>query len=116
MGLRVFRRVRIAPGFTMNISKHGPSFSAGVRGAHITIGSTGIRRTVGIPGTGVFYTSHTGYHSGVHSAPHFAHNAHSTQQNKGCSYGGCLASLGCLVFIILLVMFIIAICIQAPSK
>ncbi|MGC8624512.1 MAG: NINE protein, partial [Phycisphaerae bacterium] len=31
-----------------------------------------IRRTVGIPGSGIFYTSHTGYHSGVHSGQHFA--------------------------------------------
>lgn len=70
--LRFFRRVRIAPGLTLNLSKHGPSISAGIRGAHITMGRTGIRRTVGIPGTGVFYTSHTGYHSGIHTGQHFA--------------------------------------------
>lgn len=69
--VRFFRRVRIAPGLTVNLSKHGASLSAGIRGAHITVGRTGIRRTVGIPGTGVFYTSHTGYHSGVHSGRHF---------------------------------------------
>jgi len=70
--LRLFRRIRIAPGLTLNLTKHGASLSAGVRGAHITMGRTGIRRTVGIPGTGVFYTSHHGWSSGVHSAPHFA--------------------------------------------
>ncbi len=70
--LRLFRRIRIAPGLTVNLSKHGASLSAGVRGAHITVGRTGIRRTVGLPGTGVFYTSHQGWHSGIHSAPHFA--------------------------------------------
>ena len=70
--MRISRRVRIAPGLTLNLTKHGPSFSAGVRGAHVTIGRTGIRRTVGVPGTGVFYTSHHGWSSGVHSAPHFA--------------------------------------------
>ncbi len=70
--MRLFRRIRIAPGLTLNVAKHGPSLSAGFRGAHITMGRTGIRRTVGIPGTGVFYTSHNGYHTGIHSAPHFA--------------------------------------------
>ncbi len=70
--MRLFRRVRIEPGLTLNSTKHGPSISAGVRGAHVTIGRTGIRRTVGIPGTGIFYTSHAGYHSGIHSAPHLA--------------------------------------------
>ncbi|MGO8843318.1 MAG: DUF4236 domain-containing protein [Methyloceanibacter sp.] len=47
----------------------GPSLSVGVRGAHVTVGRRGIRRTVGIPaGTGIFYTSSTGYHTGIHSA------------------------------------------------
>jgi hypothetical protein len=39
-----------------------------MRGAHVTMGRTGVRKTVGIPGTGIYYTSHTGYHSGAHSA------------------------------------------------
>ncbi len=75
--LRFFRRVRIAPGLTLNLTKHGASLSAGVRGAHVTVGRTGIRRTVGIPGTGVFYTSHTGLHTGVHTARHLTEAARS---------------------------------------
>ena len=39
-----------------------------MRGAHVTVGRTGVRKTVGIPGTGIYYTSHSGYHSGAHSA------------------------------------------------
>jgi hypothetical protein len=65
--LRFFRRVRLAPGVTMNLSRSGPSFSFGVRGAHLTVGRRGVRRTVGIPGTGIFYTSRSGRHSGVHT-------------------------------------------------
>lgn len=60
MGLRYFRRVKLLPGFTMNLSKSGPSLSLGVRGAHVTVGRRGVRRTVGIPGTGLFYTSRSG--------------------------------------------------------
>jgi hypothetical protein len=52
----------------MNLSKSGPSFSVGVRGAHVTMGRRGVRKTVGIPGTGIFYTSRSGHHTGVHSA------------------------------------------------
>jgi Protein of unknown function (DUF4236) len=37
-------------------------------GAHLTVGHRGITRTVGIPGTGIYYTSRQGYHSGFHSA------------------------------------------------
>jgi hypothetical protein len=68
MGLRFFRRVRIAPGISVNFSRSGPSLSLGVRGAHVTLGRRGITKTIGLPGTGVFYTSRSGYHSGYHSA------------------------------------------------
>jgi hypothetical protein len=65
----MFRRVRLAPGISLNLSGSGPSLSFGVRGAHLTVGRTGVRQTVGIPGTGIFYTNREGWHSGVHSSP-----------------------------------------------
>lgn len=65
--LRVWRRAKIIPGVTLNLSKSGPSLSFGVRGAHVTVGRRGVRKTVGIPGTGIFYTSLSGHHSGVHT-------------------------------------------------
>jgi uncharacterized protein DUF4236 len=68
MGLRFFRRQQLFPGFRLNVSKSGPSLSLGVRGAHVTVGPRGITRTVGVPGSGVFYTSRNGRHTGVHSA------------------------------------------------
>jgi hypothetical protein len=57
MGFRLFRRIRIAPGVSLNMSKSGFSVSAGVRGAHVTVGPRGVRRTVGLPGTGIYYTT-----------------------------------------------------------
>lgn len=65
---RFYRRVRIFPGLSVNLSKSGPSLTVGVRGAHMTFGRRGVTRTVGIPGTGLYYTSRTGKHSGFHSA------------------------------------------------
>ena len=59
MGLRLFRRIKIAPGITLNLSKSGLSASAGVRGARVTLGPRGVRRTVGIPGTGISYTENS---------------------------------------------------------
>lgn len=57
----------------MNVSRSGPSLTFGVRGAHVTVGRRGLTRTVGVPGTGLYYTSrrglHTGYHSAAHDAP-----------------------------------------------
>lgn len=68
MGLRFYRRVHLFPGVSVNVSRSGPSLTVGVRGAHVTMGRNGITRTVGLPGTGIYYTSHRGYHSGFHSA------------------------------------------------
>jgi Protein of unknown function (DUF4236) len=65
---RFYRRVHVFPGLTVNLSKSGPSLSVGVGGAHVTVGRRGIRKTVGIPGTGIYYTSSTGHHTGAHSA------------------------------------------------
>ena len=56
MGIRFFRRKKIFPGITLNISRSGPSISVGGRGARMTIGPKGTRRTVGIPGSGISYT------------------------------------------------------------
>ncbi len=54
--LRLFRRVKIAPGVTMNLSRSGLSASIGGRGFHQTYGPRGTRTTVGLPGTGVYVT------------------------------------------------------------
>jgi hypothetical protein len=66
--IRFYRRVRIFPGLSVNLSWSGPSLSFGMRGAHVTVGRSGITKTVGIPGTGIYYTSYSGYHAGIHSA------------------------------------------------
>src|SRR5438445_8092328 len=57
MGLRYRRRVKLFPGFSLNFGRSGlTSVSAGVRGAHYTVGRRGPRATVGLPGTGLSYT------------------------------------------------------------
>lgn len=57
---RLWRRVRIAPGVTINLSKSGASVSVGPRGAKVTVGRRGVRQTLGIPGTGIFATRQLG--------------------------------------------------------
>jgi hypothetical protein len=56
VGLRFYRRFRIAPGVSINLSKGGVSTSIGARGAHLTVGTKGVQETVGLPGTEVYYT------------------------------------------------------------
>ena len=57
MGFRFFRRIRVLPGVTLNLSRRGVSTSVGVRGAHVTVGHGRVRETAGLPGTGMFYTT-----------------------------------------------------------
>ena len=60
MPFRFRRTVRLAPGLRLNLGKRSVSVSAGVRGAHATFGGpAGRRLTVGLPGSGLFYTTTT---------------------------------------------------------
>ncbi len=56
MSFRFWKRIKVAPGVTLNLSKSGGSVSIGPPGAKFTIGPKGKRATVGIPGTGLYYT------------------------------------------------------------
>ena len=93
--VRLFRRVRLAPGISLNLSRSGPSVSLGVRGAHLTLGRSGVRRTVGIPGTGLFYTSRQGWHSGLHSSS-------AVHRNEGADAGGVLLGVLAVIIVALL--------------
>ena len=64
MAFRFWRRVRLAPGITLNLSKSNASLSFGPRGAKYTISPRGNRATAGLPGTGLFYTVHDRNRSG----------------------------------------------------
>ncbi len=55
MAFRFQRRIKIAPGLTLNLSKSGLGLSAGVRGARVSVGSRGTHSHVGLPGTGLAY-------------------------------------------------------------
>jgi hypothetical protein len=56
MGLRFTRRVSLIPGLRLNLSKSGASLSIGHRGAWYTVGPKGRRATLGLPGTGLYWT------------------------------------------------------------
>ena len=64
MAFRFWRRVRLAPGVTLNLSKSTASLSLGPRGSKYTISPRGNRATAGLPGTGLFYTVHDRKRSG----------------------------------------------------
>ncbi len=69
MSFRFWRRIRLAPGVTLNLSKSTASLSFGPPGARYTISPRGNRRTLGIPGTGLFYTVQEPRRAGLSKAP-----------------------------------------------
>jgi Protein of unknown function (DUF4236) len=62
MGFRFHRRLRLFPGVRLNFSKSGVSTSIGRRGAWLTLGKRRARVTVGLPGSGLSYTSTSSSH------------------------------------------------------
>jgi hypothetical protein len=56
---RVWRRFRICPGVTLNLSNSGLSASFGVKGLHHTISRRGSRDTISLPGSGLRVTRYT---------------------------------------------------------
>lgn len=54
MGWRFRKRIKIFPGFYINISKSGLGFNIGPKGANVSIGPNGTYVNTGIPGTGLY--------------------------------------------------------------
>ncbi len=61
MGLQFRKRIKICKGVNLNISKTGVGVSVGTKGARYSMHSSGRRTaTVGLPGTGLYYTKNLG--------------------------------------------------------
>ncbi len=57
MGWRFRRSVKILPGVRLNVGKRSAGLSFGPRGAKVSVNTNReVRRTVGLPGTGLSYT------------------------------------------------------------
>lgn len=54
MALKFRKRIRIAPGVRINLSKSGISTTVGPRGASVNVGKKGAYLNTGIPGTGIY--------------------------------------------------------------
>jgi tetratricopeptide (TPR) repeat protein len=69
MGFRLYKSVKLGKGVRLNLSKTGVGISAGVPGARYSVHSSGrTTRTLGAPGTGVYYRKDTYSKGGRSSA------------------------------------------------
>lgn len=70
MGLRFRKSIKIAPGIKINFNKKSWGVTFGKRGAHYTINSKGKQTaSLGIPGTGLSYTTTSGGKSKKKASP-----------------------------------------------
>ena len=69
MGLRFRRSIKIAPGVRVNLNKKSASVTFGPKGLKHTVSTTGkSHTTVGVPGTGLSYTTSGGRTASVPAA------------------------------------------------
>lgn len=101
MGLRFRKSIKVAPGVKINLNKNSVSATVGTKGAHYTVNSKGKKTsTVGIPGTGLSYTSSSG--GGKKKSP-TNNEAPTNVANQSLESGNRKKKKhGCLTFIIVL--------------
>lgn len=67
--MRFRKSVKIMPGVRLNLSKSGVSASIGGRGATVNISTRGLRSTLSVPGTGLSWSSMSGWAESQRSRP-----------------------------------------------
>lgn len=83
MGLRFRRSFKLAPGIRANVTKKGVGFSFGGKGHSVSVHSSGrVTSTVGIPGSGLSYTTTSGGSSGGGAKKHRENSAPSPSSGK----------------------------------
>lgn len=84
MGLRFRKSIKIAPGLKINLNKKSISATVGTKGAHYTVNSNGKRTaSVGMPGTGIYYTKSSGDQKSQTTANNDAGSSYSYSQSSG---------------------------------
>lgn len=90
------KRITIAPGVRLNLSKKGVSTTFGIRGANINIGKNGTFLNTGIPGTGLYRRQKIG---GGKDSINPTSNISNPKSNNVSTIEGCFISLGILLII-----------------
>lgn len=67
--MRFRKSIKIMPGVRVNLSKSGVSTSIGGRGTTVNLSKRGVRSTLSVPGTGLSWTSMSGWSENQSSRP-----------------------------------------------
>ena len=100
------KRVKIAPGVNINLSKSGISGTFGMKGASVNVGKNGAFVNTGIPGTGIYDRHKLGdSDSESDTAAEYATDDETQSEQGGAKVGalgafGGLLVLGGIIFLI----------------
>ncbi len=100
MGFRFQKRIRIAPGIRLNLSRSSVSLTGGVPGASVNAGPKGSFVNVGAPGTGLS----TRTKLGRRQRGHVAAEGNASGQGVGMTILSWLLALAAVVFIVWLIL------------
>ena len=80
MGWRFRKRIKIFPGFYINISKSGLGVNIGPKGANVSVGPNGTYVNTGIPGTGLYRRDKVD--SPIHSTTGIQQESHNYRKQE----------------------------------
>ena len=96
------KRIKIAPGVHINVSKSGVSTSVGTKGASVTMGPKGTYVNTGIPGTGLYSRNKISGNASNPQNNSYNHGLMNSSENDNAKNGGCrmLCGIAMLIFFI----------------
>ena len=103
MAWKYRKRIKIAPGVTINVSRSGVSTTIGPKGASVNIGKNGTYLNTGIPGTGIYDRQRIGGDTNKRSSVLSTQRTSSGGNTSGNGNFGCFWFIG----IALITMFVI---------
>lgn len=103
MGFRLKKSIKIGKNSKINLSKSGIGFSTGVKGARVSVGPKGVRKTASIPGTGISYTDQKSWNQ-IKNSDKNKVSKKSTATNNSTPTTSKKPGCGCFTVIIVLML------------
>ena len=103
MAWKYRKRIKIAPGVTINVSRSGISTTIGTKGASVNIGKNGTYLNTGIPGTGIYDRQRIGGGTNRRSSVTSTQGTPGGGNTSGYDNSGCFWFIG----IAMVIMFVI---------
>ena len=103
MAWKYRKRIKIAPGVTINVSRSGVSTTIGTKGASVNIGKNGTYLNTGIPGTGIYDRQRIGGGTNRQSSVLSTQGTSGRGKTSGSDNSGCFWFFGIAV----ITMFVI---------